>query len=261
MGIHIDAHAIDVAALQRVLERPLWSILLDLSDPNSTSLGEDILFNAFDQGAVERYHVMPDRRVVLVLRGGERRLVPRESLAEVPFLRQTTRQYLSDPEGSPLCLLFLLRDLPATDGYRYAWEITSGHRRWWIGSALHAAELADRLNSAEFQELAGYFARILSGHDCGYTLESQAPRPYSREFPVVFDPDSRLAVFDEPECRRLIRLLDRLMDSRPRFDCPPELLRPGEDPDWTDYVADVVNQFRSIRSLPLPNLRLVTFIG
>ena len=27
----------------------------------------------------------------------------------VPFLRQTTRQYLSDPEGSPLCLLFLLR--------------------------------------------------------------------------------------------------------------------------------------------------------
>ncbi len=51
------------------------------------------------------------------------------------------------------------------------------------------------------------------------------------------------------------------MDNRPSSECPPQLLSLGKDADWTEYVTQMVDRFRGVQKLRLPNPRLVTFIG
>ena len=260
MGIRIEAYAVDVAAFGRLLERPLWRILLDLSQ---TPQGDDILFNVDRPTA--RYAVIRGRGIVRWTHHDDDASwsdVGEGELPGVPDLQQPLRDYVAG--GSSFDLSFLLHDHPFVDGARYAREVTSGYKRWWIGSLLAAARGLWGATPA-FIELAGYLARILRRWDCGFPLEPHdaAVIPAPPTFPVVpaDDADNWMAVFDESETRRLVELLHLLMQSQPTFGRPPLDKLPDDETDWQDYVSGMAGRFLEVPRFELPNLHLVTFIG
>jgi hypothetical protein len=260
MGIRIDAHAVDAEAFKRLIDRPL-SHVFEAMVAGWARAAPCTLFNALDRDSGERVQVVPGGRVMRFRRNAESSIIPPDALAGIPFLQQSTRKYLSDPDGSCLSLEFLLRSLPYFDGCRYAQEVTSGFKGWWIGSALHGARDADVFAPDEFGELGRFLARIARGHDYGYPIEPWDRPPAPGDFPIIQDEsDSRMAVFDAGECARFAELLDVLTARRPTFR-PPPLLRDFEDPDWTDFVVEELRRFQSVPRLGLKNLRLVTFIG
>src|SRR5688572_3919236 len=118
MGVRIDAHAADVLALGRVLERPLWRILLDVLAEHADTAPDDVLFSVFDPSVRDLYHVMGRRGILRsrIPEGWKPQSIDEEQLRGEPFLRQSMRQYLEGPLSSALTLKSLPRELPTRTG-------------------------------------------------------------------------------------------------------------------------------------------------
>lgn len=159
--------------------------------------------------------------------------------------------------------MFLLRDLPVIDGKQFVHAITSGHRRFWIGSVLAAARTGVWLAPPNYDELSSFFARILRGWDCGIALKRQPQTPDLRGFPILphDDIDNRICVFDPAECQRFVELLDLLLQLQPTFGSPPGLGPQDDEFDWNMYACERLTEFMRLRELLVKEMHLVTFIG
>jgi hypothetical protein len=217
MGVRIDAHAVDVVALRRVVERPLWRIFLDILAEHREDDRADVLVSVFNPQTHERYRL--GRRGIISLRvGRETRRVDEDQLRRDPFLQQPMSQHL----GDPLPLMFLLRALTRdAQGRRYVVPITSGHRRWWMQSAIKVARNGV-LGAKDAEQLAEYLGRILRSYSVDIELPRHPQRPPTYDVPGLprDAEDYFVAVFDEPQCRHLGALAARVAEYEGEFPMP-----------------------------------------
>jgi hypothetical protein len=260
MGIRIDAHAVDTAAFEVFLDRPLWSVLVELR--RRAPADAEPLFSADDAPQKQRYVVLPNRRaIVRVGPSSLREELSDEQLADVPLLRQDLRTHLR--AESSYALLFLIRALPWLMPNAHA-EITRGFRRWWIDSVLAATRSGACADVPGLPELEGFFGRMLRVYGSDLPLPQHHAMPPAGSFPVVpsDDTDMWMAVFSEAEGRRFGTLAGELLQRGCAFGAPPGHSFQDADPvEWHEHVTEMLGRFSRLGDLPLPNLRLVTFIG
>jgi hypothetical protein len=261
VGVRIDAYVVDVVALGKLIERPLWHILFDLRRDART---DDILFGVFDPIARTRHHIRPDRVIVRSTGAGRFEQVPDDDLAATPFLQQSTREYLERPHGSGCTLQWLLRELPTIDGYPYAYEITTGHRRGWVCSALAAASPPRGLTPPLYDDLCRLFSRMLKRYQCGFTVKQEDKVPQGLDgFPFVPNEDTldAMAPYPPRDWERLIELIELLFQCQSNFGPPPGWQTADDEIDWNQYVSQMLGSFLRMRRVELENKYLVSFIG
>jgi len=168
MSILIESYAVDTGALARLLAQPLWQTLLDARDLHAADRDYEVRFGVHDLAHRRIYQVHRDRGLLSVDPLSGVVALSDEELAADPFLNSSTGDYLTRPHGSSLSLMFLLRDVPAFQGVRYALELGPNDRRWWLLSALHAARGLGASSALDADEFAHYVGRILRvfGTDC-----------------------------------------------------------------------------------------------
>jgi hypothetical protein len=257
MGIRVTAYAVDAVGFAALIDRPLSRVLTHLREAER---GSDVLFSPYDTSTRDRYVVRADRQVVRSGIGGGVHLGPKE-LEAVPFLRQSTRDYLS--RGSSFGLAFVLRSFAAVPGLGTVREVTSGYKPWWIDSIVAGVREGRWLPPEDVAELEHFLGRILGG-SAGPGSQAGRP-PTASTFPVLpeDDPDHRVAIFDEDETGRLSDLLGRLLQWDGRFAVPPPPDE-GEDegsPTWDEFVREMIGRFVRTAESPTENVHLVTFIG
>lgn len=257
MGIRITAHAVDAIGFAALIDRPLSRVLAHLREAER---GTDVLFSPYDTLTRDRYVVRADRQVVRTSTRGRVFLTP-EELEAVPFLRQSTRDYLF--RGTSFDLDFVLRSFAAVPGLSSVREVTSGYKPWWIDSISSAARESRWLPPEDVAELEHFLVRILRGS--AWPGASAAQPPLANTFPVLpeDDPDHRMAILDEGETFRLSDLLGRLLQWDGRFAVPPALGESEDEgsPTWDEFVREMIGRFVRSAEPPTENVHLVTFIG
>ena len=222
--------------------------------------GTDVLFSPYDTLTRDRYVVRADRQVVRTSTRGRVFLTP-EELEAVPFLRQSTRDYLF--RGTSFDLDFVLRSFAAVPGLSSVREVTSGYKPWWIDSISSAARESRWLPPEDVAELEHFLVRILRGS--AWPGASAAQPPLANTFPVLpeDDQDHRMAILDEGETFRLSDLLGRLLQWDGRFAVPPPLGESEDEgsPTWDEFVREMIGRFVRSAEPPTENVHLVTFIG
>lgn len=256
MGIRINAFAVDAGAFDALLDRPLWKILVDLA---ATPPGDDVLFNVYQSGVEQRYAVGPDRRILRMRREGKGpswQPVGERELAADEYLRRSLSVHLLSGDASTYTLSFLLRGLQTVDGVPYAVTVTHGYKTYWIESLQQAAQRM-WYSTPPYQELSGFLSRFLRGDRRGGEPARQAT-----PFPVVprNDEDYPMAVLNPAECRRFVELLDLLIGCQPQFRAPTRLEDESDD-GWDRWTREMIERYRAIRTFPLVNPHLVSFIG
>jgi hypothetical protein len=260
VGVRIDAYVVDIVALGKLIDRPLWRVLSDL---RRDARADDILFGVYDPTARTRYHVRPDR--LIICRTGADRFeeVSDDELTATPFLQQSTREYLERPHGSGCTLQWLLRELPAIDGYRYAYEITTGHRRGWICSAMAAASPPRGLTPPLHDDLCRLFSRMLKRYRCGFAIKKDKVPQLFEGFPFIPNEDAldTMALYPPRDWERLIELIELLFQHQSNFGPPPGWQAADDEIDWNQYVSQMLRSFLRMRQVELENKYLVSFIG
>ena len=264
MSTRITVFAVDIVAFAEFLRRPLWRVLVDA---RRTAPETEVMFSVWKGprlspwgGPSQHYGITKDRRLYHSYGTGrsESRCITDDEAAADPQLQESVGDYL--PTQSTFGLEFLLYDLNEVHHAEFIHEVSRGDRRYWIGSLLGTAHELWH-NTPPFRELAGYFARILRGHDCFFPVKPHEKLSAPADFPVIPQDDGQpgMAAFDEAESTRLIELLDMVVQCEPTFR-PPPLWTSSADIDWDSWVREMASACLAVHDLHLPNMNLVTFI-
>jgi hypothetical protein len=143
--------------------------------------------------------------------------------------------------------------------------LTSGNRRWWIGSFLEYAETILGSNAPDYVFLASFFHTILQGYDCGKRLPKNLGclPPVAFPFHLKEEPDLRMSVISGEDTARCSAIIRSIMYDNTRFARPssPIGVAPEEDEDWDAWVRQMLGQLLAAETVAFRNAGLVGFIG
>ncbi|WP_165234804.1 hypothetical protein [Aquisphaera insulae] len=266
MGVRIEAYAVDVPALVDFLAQPVGSVLQYVVDHGTDR----------EAGAVSWWE--PDRGPVRAVPGDAvlRTTIPRSASPsrreDIPnpasscdlFLARAASEHVR--EESSDALRSLLRALSGCTGIGFVKRITSGYRRWWIGSLLDFTEKSGLLTPEELARFALNWQKVLRGYKCGSMLPHAEIDLKSFDFPLIPSDDRGLwmGVWTEDEARFMIDRLGRILTLGPRFKAPPlpEVgIAPESDDDWNEWVHGMIREFMTIGDIRgFSRLAMVSFI-
>jgi len=232
MGVRIAAYAVDVLALERFLARPLSDVLRYISEH---ATDREVTIPWWPQG-----------------RG------PGEAV-----LSKRAAEVLREEDSDRLRRV--LRDLSRCSNTGFVRMLTEGHRRWWIGSLLDAAEESEALTPDDYAQFVRLWEKVLRGYNCGKWLTTATFVLSDFEFPLLptDDADLQIGIWTEPEAGFVADCLRRLTALDTRFKAPPQRIGigPETDDDWNAWVYEMIRQFLTIGDLPdYGRLAVVTFI-
>jgi hypothetical protein len=259
MGIRINAYAIDLPRLEDLLDLPLCQFFLQLTQLPSDD--DALPFSVVDFKQGDHYSIDARHRIRRFTQAHEILHLEPAELSTIPALRLSARAYLNDRNASACFLDFLLVALAQDPNRPIARQITSGYRRWWIGSLLAAANQCPSLSPGDFHTLRRLLTRILRGYDCGFPLadpEHEPPAPLN----LPNDSDHSSAFFDRAEILHLLAILSQLLTTDPQFTLPPQCTRsPADDTDWNAYIRRLISHFTTWHELSPAYTHMVTLIG
>jgi hypothetical protein len=168
------------------------------------------------------------------------------------------------PVGSSTDLHLRLMNLALPGSASIIRRVTSGHRRWWIGSLIASCrDDSWSFDAKDLETAEALLARLLRVHNCGVDLPrigyelkdvSFAARPLS-------DTEFWMATFDAEDRWFLAQFLqERLSEPWRRFRQPPGTVgvAPERDEEWDAWVRSAGSELATIES---STPALLTFIG
>ncbi len=220
--------------------------------------GDSIRIN----GDVVVFRATPQKEVVGTY-GTKARKVDRKDDIPAPQLSESLQNYLEC--HSPWELKTLLTALAQCDSNDVVRLISSGNRRWWIGSFLDYAEKTLGPTAPDFLWLVSLFQIILQGYDCGKILpKSQAGSP-SFLLPLILreDSDIRTSLWTEEETRFVVESFRSIWSENAKYSRPHSQvgIAPETDEEWTDWVHQMVGQIVALETFPLARRSVIGFIS
>jgi hypothetical protein len=259
MGVRINMYAVDVPPFEAFIDQSvgaaLWHYVSNGSD-------RERVISWDDADSQQRYRAAPGSLTTIEKRG-KRVTLTRERVAEEPFFQQRVRDYLGrESSYALLCLLRALSHCPPADFVR---EITTGHRRWWIGELLDYADQAPSISREDFARFVVLCQKVLRGCDCGKPLPERPFTVTDFRFPVIpkDDTDMWMGVWSDGETEFALDILRRIAEQQPRFKAPPGPvgIAPEAEEDWDKWVHEMIRQVLVIGGLKFRRLNVVTFIS
>lgn len=243
MSTRIKLYVVDVPRFEQLLDRSIGSILQEYA-MRGTDSERIILWHDWPRN--RRYLSVAGRGVMYAEGSGDYR--PADFGAYDPFLARPTRDYLREEDSFALnWLLKALSRFPPEDFVR---EITSGQRRWWLGSFLDYAERSPAIAQEDYARLELLWQKVLRGHACGKPVTPREFNISDFDFPVLPAEDSELwmGVWSEEEARFMVDCLRRIRAEHPRFRKPPGKigLAPDRDEEWDEWVNEMLNSVLGI---------------
>ena len=183
--------------------------------------------------------------------------ITEERLRTIDALKCPAREHIS--RDGIYEAFWLLKGFSNCREIEFIKRLTGGHRRWWIGSVLQAAQAL--LAGDEYKELDQLFRKILRGYNCGFNTAAD-PGFVADGLPFVpdNDPDLQFGLWSETQCSTAMSLLSKIMESSPVFKNSPEMPR-FEDTDWHEWARDSVLSFLQMRDLDYRVCNMLSFIG
>jgi hypothetical protein len=258
MGVRISIYAVDVPSFEAFIDQPIGDALWRYAENGSDR--ERIIYWT-DMQRERSYRAAPGEPLKYEQHSAWIPLT-KASISEHPFLKEKIRDYLARDHS--FSLMWLLRGLsrfPPTDFVR---EITTGYRRWWIGSLLDYAERAPDISGDDFARFVSLCQKILRGRDCGRALPEREIGLADFSFPVIpcDDTDLWIGVWSEDESRFALDFLRRIEHHRPRFKRPPGPIgiAPESEDEWDKWVHEMIRQVLVIAELKFDRPNVLTFI-
>jgi hypothetical protein len=259
MGVRLELFALDLPRFTAFIRQPVWEWLWYYAD-NGTAQGGDVLMPANDDAHI--VYVATPRLGVMRAVGNKSVALDRRNRPGDPLLSDTLHDYLAS--NSPWRLQDLLTAVgrcPPNDCVRL---VTSGHRRWWIGSLLDYAEKTLGPAAPDYLFLASLFRKLLGWYDCGKVLPAPAVVESEPRFPLRLqeDPDIHTGVWRDEETFLVMDILRSMMSEHTRFSKPPLPVgvAPEKEEDWNDWVHQMIAHILSIDAFPPAMRSVVSFI-
>jgi hypothetical protein len=255
MSTRLTVFAVDMEVFGRVVEMPLWHLLVEVRKQLATEEAAQLCILG-----MESQYLVKDGKFLWVRDVNGKRLdtwVTEPALREVPELQQGFRQFVST--GSSGHVKLLLQYLQFIDGRRFAQTLTEGLSPSWLRGVLHVAR-RDWKEMPWFVELERYIERMLKlGPGILSTGERVQPIPSGFAVFPEDNIDTVMSVLQEEEFARLLELFEMLMRMDVRYEAPIRFNTGAED--WTAWVRTSMEQFLRARSFGMERPGLIAFGG
>lgn len=260
MGVRIEAYAVDLPRLAKLLQSSLGD-LLQRYQADGKNPGERLTFTGIDND--DTFYTTPGGPICAWAgQGPDRRFeeLAQERVCTIEALQRPAYEHLS--RGTIFQANWLLRGFSNCKGIDFIEVLIDGHRRWWIGSVLQFAH--QRLAPHDCDQLDLLFRKILRSYGCGHKRLKNDTGVDSTGLP--FTPEDNIDLpfgrWSQEDCINAVPLLSRIMEMSPSFTPPPGPLGLGPDEsEWHDWVCENVTALLGLRKLGYGTLNLLTFIG
>jgi hypothetical protein len=255
MGIRIEMYAVDLPPFNRLLENRLGEVLRLYADHGTSEYS----LRYFGDGTESDYCAQPKKGVFWLTRKAQR-------VADGELPAELNRRLGDVLEGGTTYFLAgVLQALSSVPAIEWIEEITSDHRRWWIGSLFDYLECSSRFPKQDVLRLTALFQIVLRGRDCGKPMLRHEVNVADFAFPVhpQDDPDFSMGVWTGDEAAFVVDLFRRVKDQNPQFRQPPGPIgfAPTTDVGWNEWVNEMMEQILAIGRLAFEEMRIITFIG
>ena len=258
MGVRINAYAVDLPRLAKLLDSSLAELLCrykqDGTDPQERLMfiGEqDIMFTTVPGG--------PIHGAVTTSNGREGGTYTEVQLREVPFLQQSARELLSS--FGNFNTQWLLQAFSKCAGTRFIHCMVDGHRRWWIGGLLESAEQI--LDRRSYDELVHLMHKVLRQCNCGHPIPEGDIGADTEGLPFTPDlaPEPSIGRWRPAELRNAAALVSAILAASPIFHSPhgPVGISPDDD-EWHAWVLENAQAIAELRHIEWPECNLISFI-
>lgn len=264
MGVRIDVYAVDTAEMNILASTKLHHLLWYYADQPCVSNDLPIL-RLYEDEHPRIYHASPEYGVYSMDRSQKKKTVlSKEDSADLLFLSSTLADFYS--HQSSFAFRNLLECLSACPTIEWVYQVSQGHRRWWIGSFLDSAVSVLGTNSQEYALLAMLFQKMLREYDCGKALPKQQYDLSDFTFPIMpeDDTDNRMGIWVREETHSFLQILDAITTpTMPMFKAPSGKvgIAPDTDDAWNQWVQEIIGEFLYVKTLPFKDLNLLSFIS
>jgi hypothetical protein len=260
MGVRIDIYAIDEARFAEFLQSSIGSVLRAYYEQGNDSNGA--MYFGDTSGSVE-YAALPQKKfwIRALVAPFEMKDAIWDDLPNNPFLAQRLRDYVKT--DSDVWFKIFLRQICACPNSSLIRQISSGYRRWWVGSMFQEARRATGIDHIEYDQVGLLFQRMLRSYNCGNSLPAAAWEPNESCFPVIPQTCSEMSVWSTEEARLVIRFIKKLLLTDPSFKKPPGKvgIAVETDEEWNEWVHAMLQQLLAFEHLGYAQPKIVSFIG
>jgi hypothetical protein len=262
MAVHISLYAVDIPAFENFATRSLRSIL-EYYRERAVSPKPSLVFVSHESDSEDLYWAVPGEGI-WYSNGKKKTLLSDQIAANNLFLSTRFDDYL--PDGDSYDLLDVLLSFEGLQSIDWVRTISTGYRRWWVGSFLEYIQLALGHSNSTYLRVAALMQRALSGFDCGTILppeENPQNLPFSFA-PSKDNPDLRMSFWSSEESAFLCQTI-RIMiaDKQARFKKPSGFIGIDSeaDDDWNDWVYKVLQEILVLEDPSFKNRLALSFIG
>lgn len=259
MGVRISIYAVDELGFASWLNQPISELLNYYAENGLDSLRN---LHFIDSERNLYFHSSPKRKVTV--HGNETSLsqLSERDLYSDPFLARTAGELLQKDSSIALEMFMgCLSSCPAIECIR---EVTTGFRRWWIGSLLERAEQSKTLSKADYQEITFLLQKLLGPYECGKNIQRRDWKLCKNDFIIIPECAEGMCVWTAVEASRLLALLRELLaKDKPHFVAPSGAIGicPEKEEDWDEWVHSSLQQLFQIGEFHSEHMKVVGFIS
>ena len=261
MGVRIEIFAVDEPRFEALIENSIGTALQQYFQHGTDSANHLYFWDVPRELEFIAYPLT--KFSIRTLRAPfEERVVEWDELKSDPFLSTKLGDYLSS--DSDVGLSIFLSRFSECRNVDFIRNISSGYRRWWIGSLLDYAEKAGDVSAQDYAEVAAIFQKMLRGYECGKFLPLTDWKPNKGIFPVLPGEVSEMGVWTADETQRVLQFVHSLLrKAEPNFAKPPGKIGIAveTDAEWNEWVRFMIKQLLTIEGLKFDRLKVVSFIS
>lgn len=260
MGVRIDIYAIDEVRFAGYLQNSIGSALWNYYEHGNDSSPAMYFWDTAD--SVE-FAALPQKKFWIrsLVAPFETRDAAWDELKNNPFLAQSLHNYIKG--DSDIWFNTFLRQICVCPNSSMVHQISSGYRRWWIGSMFQEAGQTPGLNRVECDQVGLLFQRMIRSYDCGCSLPATTWEPNENCLPVIPQTCSEMSVWSAEEARLVMRFIQKLLLTKPSFKRPPGKvgIAVETDDEWNEWVYAMLQQLLTFENLTYAQPKIVSFIG
>jgi len=189
-----------------------------------------------------------------------------EHIAADPNLSVSCKEHLAT-RGYTIELNLLLRVLADCSTVPWVRTLSSGYRRWWIGSLLDWVQRTNLLSAGDYAEYEILFLKVLRGWDCGARLSGVQVQLSDLDFHIIpkFENGSgRLGVWTREEVGVFVQCTRCILSLNPQFGVTPiwesTSTSAADEAEWNDWVHQMLYQLLVIEGLGYSTPNMVSTI-
>ena len=257
MGIRITLFALDLDQFTTFVQQNVWDWLWFYVENGSD---QDSAFRIDIDGIACATFLATPKKGVVAIEGKKKVSLDRANRPAGSPFSSSLRDYLGC--NSVWKLKQLLDALSKCPANKVARLVTSGYRRWWIGSLLDHAEHTLGSSASDYVYLASLFQRILRGYDCGHPLPKDEDNTADVCFPIVLpdDSDLRMSMWTDEETWFVIETIRSIISENTTFSNPMVGFPPPTDEEWNEFVRRMTTHLLAVEEFPVTMRTIVGFI-